>query len=272
MGGGEYQLSFETFAHDEDVRGIAVISEDCFATSSRDKTVKLWRRAPASTSASSATGSEFGLDKTLVGHTSFVGPLAWIPGRQTGAGTGGGGDAGEGSSDAAGAGKGVLVSGGMDCLVLVWDLEAGEVAQRLAGHEQQVTGITATAAGDIATCSVDKTIRVWREGHCQQQLSGHESSVLCLAAAPNGLLFSGSGDCTIRCWDGSSCIKSVRAHSGAPFSPLPSFLLPVSPATTLPSPRLPPLSQSPLPTNRSPCPPPGLFFACPSPYSPFSSH
>ncbi|CAI7880624.1 unnamed protein product [Closterium sp. NIES-54] len=213
MGGGEYQLSFETFAHDEDVRGIAVISEDCFATSSRDKTVKLWRRAPASTSASSATGSEFGLDKTLVGHTSFVGPLAWIPGRQTGAGTGGGGDAGEGSSDAAGAGKGVLVSGGMDCLVLVWDLEAGEVAQRLAGHEQQVTGITATAAGDIATCSVDKTIRVWREGHCQQQLSGHESSVLCLAAAPNGLLFSGSGDCTIRCWDGSSCIKSVRAHS-----------------------------------------------------------
>ncbi|CAI5478119.1 unnamed protein product [Closterium sp. Yama58-4] len=154
MGGGEYQLSFETFAHDEDVRGIAVISEDCFATSSRDKTVKLWRRAPASTSAGSATSSEFGLDKN-----------------------------------------------------------PREVTQRLAGHEQQVTGVTATAAGDIATCSVDKTIRVWRDGHCQQQLSGHESSVLCLAAAPNGLLFSGSGDCTIRCWDGSSCIKSVRAHS-----------------------------------------------------------
>ncbi|GJP80940.1 hypothetical protein CLOP_g11135 [Closterium sp. NIES-67] len=213
MGGGEYQLSFESFAHDEDVRGIAVISEDCFATSSRDKTVKLWRRTPASTSAASAAGSEFGLDKTLVGHTSFVGPLAWIPGRQTAAAAGGGGGGGEGTSDAAGAGKGVLVSGGMDCLVLVWDLETGEVAQRLAGHEQQVTGVTATAAGDIATCSVDKSIRVWRDGHCQQQLSGHESSVLCLAAAANGLLFSGSGDCTIRCWEGSSCIKSVRAHS-----------------------------------------------------------
>lgn len=70
----------------------------------------------------------------LLGHTSFVGPLAWIPPSEE-------------------LPEGGIVSGGMDTLVMVWDLATGE-GRTLKGHKLQVTGI-ALDGGDIVSASVD---------------------------------------------------------------------------------------------------------------------
>ena len=73
--------------------------------------------------------------KIMVGHTSFVGPLAWIPPNSEFP-------------------EGGIVSGGMDTLVKVWDLRSGESVQTLRGHQMQVIGI-ALDDGDILSSSVD---------------------------------------------------------------------------------------------------------------------
>ena len=44
----------------------------------------------------------------------------------------------------------------MDNLVIVWDVEKGEVKQRLEGHKQQVTSLAVTEQGDIVSASVDQ--------------------------------------------------------------------------------------------------------------------
>lgn len=76
------------------------------------------------------------MSKTLVGHSSFVGPLAWISPNE---------DFPEGG----------IVSGGMDALVLIWDLKSGQCVQTLQGHKYQVTGLVVDADGDIISSSVD---------------------------------------------------------------------------------------------------------------------
>jgi phospholipase A-2-activating protein len=95
------------------------------ATSSRDRTVRYW----------SQEGHKYAASKILLGHTSFVGPLAWIPPNEEFP-------------------EGGVVSGGMDTLVLVWDLRTGEKVQTLNGHQLQVTSV-ALDDKDIVSASVD---------------------------------------------------------------------------------------------------------------------
>ena len=50
--------------------------------------------------------------------------------------------------------EGGIVSGGMDTLVMVWDLRTGEAVQTLKGHQLQVTGIALDGL-DIVSSSMD---------------------------------------------------------------------------------------------------------------------
>lgn len=98
------------------------------ATSSRDRTVRFWSLDPSDK-------RKYLSSKILLGHTSFVGPLAWIaPNKEYP--------------------EGGLVSGGMDTMVLVWDLKTGNKVQTLKGHQLQVTGVTLDNE-DIVSSSVD---------------------------------------------------------------------------------------------------------------------
>lgn len=98
------------------------------ATSSRDRTVRFWSLDPSDE-------RRYSESKILLGHTSFVGPVLWIPPNEQYP-------------------DGGIVSGGMDTMVLVWDLRTGEKVQTLKGHQLQVTGI-ALDNGDIVSSSVD---------------------------------------------------------------------------------------------------------------------
>ena len=112
------------------VRGIGLCGENRFATGSRDKTVRLW-------ACNDTEGHGYNVERTMVGHTSFVGPVAWISPNDE-------------------LPKGGIVSGGMDTLVIVWDGENGNILYMLRGHELQVTSISVDEKGDILSASIDK--------------------------------------------------------------------------------------------------------------------
>jgi len=121
-------------AHDIDcscqqVRGLGVSHDGVIATGSRDKSVRIWD--------SKQGEREYNLDKTLVGHTNFVGTVAWI-------------------SPTESLPAGGLVSGGMDTRVLVWDLEKAAIANDMKGHKLQVSDVAVDSNGDILSASVDR--------------------------------------------------------------------------------------------------------------------
>lgn len=110
------------------VRGICVCDNVGFATSSRDRTIRFW-------SSDESNKRSYTTSKILLGHTSFVGPLSWVaPSEELP--------------------EGGLVSGGMDTLILVWNLATGEKIQTLKGHKLQVTGI-ALDGSDVVSTSID---------------------------------------------------------------------------------------------------------------------
>ena len=67
----EYALRAECRGHEDDVRGVAVMAPDAFATCSRDKTVRVWREAIGDDGYATAA--------VCVGHASFVTALAFVP-------------------------------------------------------------------------------------------------------------------------------------------------------------------------------------------------
>mmetsp|Transcript_16702 Transcript_16702/g.36120 ORF Transcript_16702/g.36120 Transcript_16702/m.36120 type:complete len:835 (+) Transcript_16702:62-2566(+) len=182
----EYHLRCELRGHDEDVRG--VLSCDLgILTSSRDKTLKLWVEE---------SDKSYTLLNTMVGHTDYAGPLAYMtPGLS------------------AGFPQGAVVSGSRDKSVILWDPVTAAVLQKLEGHMYQVSAVGLLPGGEVVSASLDKTLRVWRGGKCVAVLEGHEAAVLSLAVTPSGDILSGSGDATIRLWSGLRCAATFRGHT-----------------------------------------------------------
>ena len=108
----QYALRAECRGHDEDVRAIAVCGSNTFATSSRDKTVRVWNEQPGQPPFTTST--------VCVGHTSFVSALTWLPPGILGV-----------------CPDGAIVSGSRDKSIKVWD-SAGNVVMDLKGHELDV--------------------------------------------------------------------------------------------------------------------------------------
>ncbi|XP_031286716.1 phospholipase A-2-activating protein isoform X1 [Pistacia vera] len=182
----EYQLSCELRGHEDDVRRICVCDNVGIATSSRDKTIRFW-------SLDASDKRMYLSSKLLLGHTSFVGPLAWISPNEEYP-------------------EGGLVSGGMDTMVLVWDLRTGEKVRTLKGHQLQVTGI-ALDDEDIVSSSVDCTLRRWRNGQLVEFWEAHNAPIQAVVKMPSGELVSGSSDTTLKLWKGKTCVHTFTGHT-----------------------------------------------------------
>ncbi|KAF7126945.1 hypothetical protein RHSIM_Rhsim11G0173300 [Rhododendron simsii] len=182
----EYRLSRELRGHDDDARGICVCGNVGIATSSRDKTIRVWSLDPSN-------NRNYDTSKILLGHTSFVGPLAWV------------------SPDEEFP-EGRIVSGGMDTRVLVWDLRTGEAVQTLKGHQSQVTGI-ALDGSDIVSASVDCTLRRWRKGQPIESWEAHKAAIQSVIKLPSGELVTGSSDTTLKLWRGRTCVHTFVGHT-----------------------------------------------------------
>ncbi|KAK2665260.1 hypothetical protein Ddye_003834 [Dipteronia dyeriana] len=182
----EYQLSCELRGHEDDVRGICVCDNVGIATSSRDKSVRFWSLDPSDK-------RKYLSSKILFGHTSFVGPLTWISPNEEFP-------------------EGGIVSGGMDTMVLVWDLRTGEKVRTLKGHQLQVTGV-ALDNEDIVSSSVDCTLRRWKNGQQVESWEAHNAPIQAVARLPSGELVSGSSDTTLKLWRGKTCAHTFVGHT-----------------------------------------------------------
>ncbi|CAK9162474.1 unnamed protein product [Ilex paraguariensis] len=182
----EYRLRCQLRGHEDDVRGICVCDDVGIATSSRDRTIRFWSSNPLN-------NGDYTMSKILLGHTSFVGPLAWV-------------------SPNAELPEGGIVSGGMDTLVLVWDLATGEKVQTLKGHQLQVTGI-ALDGSDIVSSSVDCTLRRWRKDQPIEIWEAHKAAAQAIIKLPSGEFVTGSSDTTLKLWKGKTCVHTFVGHT-----------------------------------------------------------
>jgi WD40 repeat protein len=107
-------------------------------------------------------------------------------------------------------GNPVIITGGADSLVHLWDYPSGNAHHILSGHSDDVTAVSFVAEEDLTLRAVsgsrDKTIRVWdvKTGHCMAELTGHSDLVCGVvgvvtslfpsfgpAAGPDGMLIDG---------------------------------------------------------------------------------
>ncbi|KAI9779557.1 MAG: hypothetical protein M1816_003479 [Peltula sp. TS41687] len=109
----------------------------------------------------------------------------------------------------------ILVSGGCDRDVRVWDMSTGESKYVLKGHTSTVRCLKMAQNGLAVSGSRDTTLRVWdiRTGLCRHILVGHSASVRCLEVGGD-LIVSGSYDTTARIWSISEgrCLRVLVGH------------------------------------------------------------
>ncbi|KAF9647178.1 WD40 repeat-like protein [Thelephora ganbajun] len=110
----------------------------------------------------------------------------------------------------------LVVSGGCDKVVRVWDVETGRCIHTLEGHRATIRCVSVLDHRPIAVSgSRDSTLRVWDidSGQLLRVLEGHQSSVRCMDAH-GSIVVSGSYDNTCRVWDIDTglCLHVLRGH------------------------------------------------------------
>ncbi|KAI0347855.1 WD40 repeat-like protein [Trametopsis cervina] len=110
----------------------------------------------------------------------------------------------------------LIVSGGCDKDLRVWDVKSGFCIYVLKGHTSTIRCLKVLHNRPIAvTGSRDRTLRIWdiQRGRLLRVLEGHEQSVRSLDVCGNKVV-SGSYDSTCRLWniDTGECIHVLRGH------------------------------------------------------------
>ncbi|KAJ5666749.1 hypothetical protein N7462_011158 [Penicillium macrosclerotiorum] len=109
----------------------------------------------------------------------------------------------------------ILVSGGCDREVRVWNMATGSGIHLLRGHTSTVRCLKMSDRNTAISGSRDTTLRIWdlTTGTCRNVLVGHQASVRCLAIHGD-LVVSGSYDTTARIWSISQgrCLRTLSGH------------------------------------------------------------
>ncbi|KAF2112655.1 F-box/WD repeat-containing protein pof1 [Lophiotrema nucula] len=109
----------------------------------------------------------------------------------------------------------LLVSGGCDRDVRVWDLASGTSKFTLRGHTSTVRCLKMSDSTTAISGSRDTTLRIWdlAKGICKHVLIGHQASVRCLEIHGD-IVVSGSYDTTAKIWSISEgkCLRTLTGH------------------------------------------------------------
>ena len=114
----------------------------------------------------------------------------------------------------------MLVSGGWDNTVRLWNVATRENIHTLKGHTAEVYAVAFSPDGRIVVSGGwDNTIRLWDVVTAENihTLKGHTAAISSLAFSPDGkILASGSYDRTIRLWDVAitTNIATLTGHKG----------------------------------------------------------
>jgi small GTP-binding protein len=111
----------------------------------------------------------------------------------------------------------LLLRGGQDGMLELWQMPQQQRLQVFDGHKEHVFAVALSENGQYALSgSDDKTVRLWRtnDGTCLHVLRGHTNHVRSVAFSPDArLLLSASRDKTLRLWDSSSG-EALRVFTG----------------------------------------------------------
>ncbi|EON64387.1 hypothetical protein W97_03618 [Coniosporium apollinis CBS 100218] len=109
----------------------------------------------------------------------------------------------------------VLISGGCDRDVRVWNMKTGKSVHTLRGHTSTVRCLKMSDKYTAISGSRDTTLRIWDilRGICKHVLVGHQASVRCLEIHGDRIV-SGSYDTTARIWSISEgkCLRTLTGH------------------------------------------------------------
>ena len=189
---GTYRASYAAHARQPSAARAQILAIDAARYGNLDlahalSSAAIWQPIWATSQSRSA-----GLRLTLIGHTGGVNAVAV-------------GRAGD---------REVIVSGGRDGTVRVWDAATGApVGEPLAGHTGEVNAVAVGRAGDrevIVSGSDDGTARVWDAATgapVGMPLTGHTGGVTAVALGRAGdreVIVSGSRDEKVRVWDAAT--------------------------------------------------------------------
>lgn len=166
--------------HTQDIKGIAAISKDLFASCSRDSTVVVWQRNVSGTTPRAV----------FTEHTKYVNCLAYM------------------QPDASWP-NGLLCSAGQETIVYQFDPLTLQIAYTLVGHSDNVCALAA-GLHLLVSASWDRTVRVWRDGVCIHTLSSHSQAVWGVLLVSNDTtVVTASADNSIKIWSNGVVAKSI---------------------------------------------------------------
>jgi WD40 repeat protein len=115
----------------------------------------------------------------------------------------------------------VIVSGGQNKVIQLWDMKSGTVMTALIGHLQEITSLHFTPDGNtLVSASADSTVKIWnlQSGTLRHTLVGHEGRVNSVHVTPDGkYTITGGSDRLIKIWDlqSGSELQTLRGHTNA---------------------------------------------------------
>ena len=114
----------------------------------------------------------------------------------------------------------ILISGGSDLIIRVWDIRNGLCFKSLRGHTSRIRSIACSPnRKSLASSSQSSNaIRIWdlETEQCLRILEGHTDGINAVAYSPDGQrLVSCSRDKTLRIWDSTTgeCILILDGHT-----------------------------------------------------------
>jgi len=162
-------------------------SGDTIYTASTDKTVGVW---------DTMTGERI---KRMKGHTSYVNTV-----------------------DCARTAKPLVVSGGDDCQVKVWDRRRRQPLASLNSHYQVTAVCFNSDATQVISAGIDNEIKIWdlRKNAVVTEIGGHTDTVTGMSLSPDGNhVLTNAMDNTLRIFDvrpfctGERCVKVLTGHT-----------------------------------------------------------
>lgn len=135
----------------------------------------------------------------------------------------------------------LVAAGSLDTVVRIWDVQTGQLVERLRGHRDSVYSVAFTPDGrGLVSGSLDKTLKYWdlrpiiarqqnggkpagkddKGSPCLMNFTGHKDYVLSVAVSHDGQwVVSGSKDRGVQFWDAKTavvqCMLQGHKNSGA---------------------------------------------------------